>query len=1079
MLDGVLHRGEATWSDDQLLVLDRNGYLEECYFTFSYSPIREDSGNVGGVFCAVTETTERVLNERRLQTLRMLGEQTTHARRTEDACDLAVSTLGGNAHDVPFALLYLLDKDGTSAQLCATSSMMRGAKASPQTVQLGSKEDVWNFQRVFQTIRSQVAENLDKQFGHLPGGPWTDGVVRRALVLPIRKAGVEEVTTAFLVAGISPRLTLNEDYSSFLELAVGQIAMTIANARAYEEERRRAEALAELDRAKTEFFSNVSHEFRTPLTLMLGPLEDLLAHAPDLPHSARTSLEAAHRNSLRLLKLVNTLLDFSRIEAGRVQALYEPINLSEFTSELASVFRSAIERAGLKLVINCEAFAEPVYVDRDMWEKIVLNLLSNAFKFTFQGEIEVFLRQAGDFVELGVRDTGTGIAAEELPNVFERFHRVKGVRGRTYEGSGIGLALVLELVKLHGGSVRVESVLNRGSMFLVSIPRGTAHLPSDRIGAARSQASTALPGQAYVEEAIRWICPGPEETNAVQNEPEAAACRPRILLADDNADMRDYVRRLLGQNYDVIAVGDGRAALKSASERKPDLVLADVMMPELDGFGLLRELRLNEDLRFVPVIMLSARAGEESRIEGLRAGVDDYLIKPFSARELLARVETQLELQRLRRKAETALHESQERLEIALRGQSFLAEVGALFGSSLEYEDTLDNVAQMAVRDLADLCIIDVVDEAGKASRLRVKSRDASLAPLCDLFMRIPLEQNPTYWFRMVVQNRRSVLMEHLSPEMIDSFSRDEADLQVIRAAGFKSALAVPLLRDGRLVAAIVLISCSTSRIYGFEDLALAEELARRAALSIDNARLFLEAKRAIKTREDILAIVSHDLKAPLNTIGLVSHVMRRPERMETDQIIDGGNKIQRAVDKMLMLISDLLDFSRIQSRTFSVETHPERLENIIPPVIEGMETLAQAKKQAIEYQIESNLPEVAADTRRVGQVISNLLSNAIKFTCEGGKIFVSARLRDSGVVVTVSDEGQGIPRENLSKVFDRFWQAEDSRHLGTGLGLSIAKGIVEAHGGTIWVESELDKGSAFSFTLPLATPDTKHIKCA
>jgi PAS domain S-box-containing protein len=411
--------------------------------------------------------------------------------------------------------------------------------------------------------------------------------------------------------------------------------------------------------------------------------------------------------------------------------------------------------------------------------------------------------------------------------------------------------------------------------------------------------------------------------------------------------------------------------------------------------------------------------------------------------------------------------------------QTFLAEVGRVLGASLEYEDTLDNVAQVVLRDLADLCIIDVIQESGLAARLRVMSRSPSLASVCDLFMRVPLEKNRPYWFQMVVQNKRPILMEHLSPEMVESFSQNESDLRTIRAAGFQSALAVPLLKDGRLVAAIVLISCSSSRIYGPADLALAEGLARRAALSIDNARLFFEAQRAIKTREDILAIVSHDLKNPLNTIALVAHLMRRSERMETDQITDATNKIERAVNRMLQLISNLLDFSRIQSGIFSVEPYSERLENIILPAIDGMKTLAEAKQQTIEYRIASNLPEAAADRDRVGQVLANLLSNAIKFTRHGGKIMVSAGQQDNIILVTVSDEGPGIPHENLSKVFDRFWQATETRRTGSGLGLAIAKGIVEAHGGKIWVESESGRGSSFYFTLPLATSNTKRLKTA
>src|SRR5580658_2594130 len=399
----------------------------------------------------------------------------------------------------------------------------------------------------------------------------------------------------------------------------------ITEKKAHEREiARQREELAELDELKTQFFANISHEFRTPLTLMMGPLEDALAQSEGLSASHRERLELAHRNSLRLFKLVNTLLDFSRIEAGRIQASYEPIDLALLTAELASMFRSAIERAGMRLIIDCPALPEKVYVDRDMWEKIILNLLSNAFKFTFEGQIEVSLRRMDSLAEVTVRDTGTGIPADEIPRLFERFHRVRGARGRSYEGSGIGLALVQELVKLHGGSVRVESQVDRGSSFIVTIPFGKDHLPADRIGGARTLASTEVRGEAYVQEALRWLPGCQTVSDDVQVAPLASleqprpqsivnsAQRSRILLADDNVDMREYVRRLLLEQYEVVAVANGESALESARQIRPNLILADIMMPRLDGFGLLRALRADPELNSVPVILLSARAGEES-----------------------------------------------------------------------------------------------------------------------------------------------------------------------------------------------------------------------------------------------------------------------------------------------------------------------------------------------------------------------------------------------------------------------------------------------------------------------------------
>jgi signal transduction histidine kinase len=324
------------------------------------------------------------------------------------------------------------------------------------------------------------------------------------VVAPLRSSKGND-PFGLLVGGVGSRLQFDEQYKSFYELAANAIATAIVKARAYEDECKRAEALAEIDRVKTAFFSNVSHEFRTPLTLMLGPLEELKHELSRAPEFQWGRPDLIQRNGLRLLRLVNTLLDFSRIKAGRIQAAYEPVDLSTFTAELASVFRAAVEKAGLRLDIDCPPMSEPAYVDREMWEKIVLNLVSNAFKFTFEGAIEVKLREAGAQFELIVRDTGAGIPAEELPRIFERFHRVPGVPGRTHEGSGIGLALVQELVRRHGGTVAAESAHGKGATIRVAVPRGTSHLTPAQVRSAGTRTPSAIGAQPYLEEALRWL----------------------------------------------------------------------------------------------------------------------------------------------------------------------------------------------------------------------------------------------------------------------------------------------------------------------------------------------------------------------------------------------------------------------------------------------------------------------------------------------------------------------------------------------------------------------------------------------
>ena len=584
LLDGVVRTGEAFWAKDLLFVIERYGFDEETYFDVSYDPVRVESGAVGGVFCIVTETTERVVGERRMALLKDLASRNATARTAQVACEIAMETLAARPDDVTFAMAYLDDQ----LQACTPGAFEKHAASPPGLIK------------------------------ELP--IFTSTAVPRAWRL---------------VVGLNPRRPFDDPYRAFLDLVVDQLGTALTNARAYEEERQRAEALAELDRAKTAFFSNVSHEFRTPLTLLLSPVQDALA-APE-PSLAPEAIATIHRNGLRLLKLVNTLLDFARIEAGRADVHFEATDLSAYTRDLAGAFRSVIESAGLQFSVNCTPLDSPVYVDRSMWETIVFNLLSNALKFTLEGRIALSLAADADAVRLSITDSGIGIAPDQVAHVFERFHRVRGPRARTQEGTGIGLALVQELVRLHGGTITVESQRDRGTTFTVAIPRASslAHQAIE----PRSLAAPSVSADAYVSEALGWL--GKADAGVLHPEP-ATQPRARVLLADDHSDMRQYVGRLLGERWHVDIVADGAAALAAARERRPDVVVADVMMPVMDGFELLAALRADPVTREVPVVLLSARAGEEARLEGVQAGADDYVVKPFSARDLVARVDSQI-----------------------------------------------------------------------------------------------------------------------------------------------------------------------------------------------------------------------------------------------------------------------------------------------------------------------------------------------------------------------------------------------------------------------------------------------------
>ena len=489
MLEGVRETGQATWTQDVAFFFERKLPREEVYVRFTYGPLlAEDGRTVDGIFTPCTETTEQVVGARRLETLRRLGVR-NGAGDVRAACAQVAAVLADNPHDVPFAAIYVADETGQRAVLAGSSGVTEQHGLPAAVCLAHGNVGPWPLAQVLRSGQAAEIDDLGKMPVPLPGGPWPEPATR-AMVLPIPAPAQPEVELAtgtsglggLLVLGISPRRPWDAGYQTFADLVVGHIGATLADAKVHQEARRRAEALAAIDRAKTTFFSNISHEFRTPLTLMLGPTEDALV-APDQALRGE-DLQTVYRNERRLLKLVNALLEFSRIEAGRVQARFQPTNLASLTIDLASVFRAAVERAGLRLVIDCPPLAQPVYVDRDMWEKIVLNLLSNALKFTFVGEIAVVMRRVpGDDsrVSLSVRDSGNGIAPEQLPHVFERFRRFEAVRARTQEGSGIGLALTQELVRLHGGQIEVQSALGVGTTFSVTIPFGRLHLAPDQV----------------------------------------------------------------------------------------------------------------------------------------------------------------------------------------------------------------------------------------------------------------------------------------------------------------------------------------------------------------------------------------------------------------------------------------------------------------------------------------------------------------------------------------------------------------------------------------------------------------------
>jgi signal transduction histidine kinase len=863
-IDKVLTKGEATWDERLMLFLERSGYPEETYHTFSYSPLPDDDGQVRGLFCVVTEETERVIDERRLAILNELGTHLASSKNEEEVFRASERALATDTRDLPFTAVYLFEPENSARLVSVTGANKRDVAALTTLAGLAAS---WALAADYNWDTPQVVQS--PAFVNWPAGPW-DKSSTRIFVVPIRQQG-QPRAAGVLIGGANPYRRIDDKYRSFVNLYVGQVTAGLANARAYEEERKRAEALAEIDRAKTAFFSNVSHEFRTPLTLILGPTEDALRGTDGALRGE--DLRTVYRNEVRLLRLVNALLDFSRIEAGRMQAFFEPVDLSELTGDLAGVFRSTIERGGLRLVVDCPPLAAPVFVDRQMWEKIVLNLLSNAFKFTFEGEIRVRLAPEGDRVMLQVSDTGVGIPVDQQSRIFERFHRIPGVRARTHEGSGIGLALVNDLVRLHGGAIAVASEPGGGTTFSVVLQNGDSHLPADRVGVARSVVATATDALAYAAEADRWL-PSPKRTQTVPSERQAETGREqphaadiRILVVDDNADMREYLTRLLNERWTVETADHGMAALEVIRAHRPTLVLTDVMMPVLDGFGLLREIRRDPSTRSIPVIMLSARAGEESRIEGFEAGADDYLVKPFSARELMARVATRLDLHRLGQRLD------RERAALADLFRQTPLPVAVLRGTSLVFEIANDAYLEM------------------------IGHRDILGRPLIEA---IP-EFEGQGFDEMLMRVMRSG---------VASTGR-EALLKIVRQGRLEETywtfIYAPLVGDdGTCDSVVAICSDVTDQVHArhkLEALAAAAESANRA-------------------KDEFLAMLGHELRnplAPIMTAVQLIHLKGAPE-IEKERTI-----IERQTKYLVRLVDDLLDVSRIARG--KIELKKERLD--------------------------------------------------------------------------------------------------------------------------------------------------------
>ncbi|GAA5985317.1 hypothetical protein JCM10908_002618 [Rhodotorula pacifica] len=973
---------------------------------------------------------------------------------------------------------------------------------------------VWPLVEALESRKPVLMNDLGRRVEGFTTRGWPNAV-ERGVVMPVLVEGAE-LPRAILIVGLNPLRPFNSPYSVFLNSITRSLSSSLLGVAAYQEQARKARDLAAENDARTAFFASVSHELRTPLTLLLGPLEDVLTSSEmGISKADRDRLEIVRRAGQRLHCMVNTLLDISRLECGKMKCAFRPMQIGSRVHALAELFRLAIERSHIAFTVDLEddqwADQQSFYVADEMLELMVNNLLGNALKYTASGAIQVRVTYDPSNAYIAVEDTGVGIAEENLEVIFERFHRVEGT-ARSFEGSGIGLNLVLGLIEACGGDITVKSSLGHGSIFTLRFPRGSQHVPSDMLDEEPFESLGPLPRSArslaVISDAEAWrFDSAPTEPASLADGssmvPESSASstgqtllsehldtslfalgrtKTVCLVIDDNAEMRAWIGSSLAKNWTVIEAANGKVALDYALSHPVSIIVTDLAMPIMNGRELLRAIRQNPGTQAIPVIFLSAQATSDARIEALQLGADDFMLKPFRADELLARVKLHLQISEIRKELERRVQDR----------------TVALLESERQYKELADRY-----RTLSQVSPVGIF-------QTEPSGRFAFANPrFYEISGHLETSQRETWR-----QNVRTEYAEKVGRFWDDAMSRWQPDRDVVTTElRFKNGNWVQL----------ELRAFEKGYIGSITDISHQKEVEALQLQEVETRAQNAEETR--RSTDAFLDMASHELRNPLSGMwqnaevvsaslkslskwldrsikkGMFDSSVVDEMRQELIENIEGVESIRVCADHQKRIADDIINVSKLNMGLLSIELAPFNFEGVLREVVKSFEATARDRHIALSLTRNASLDRlgigvVVADAGRIRQLAYNFISNALKYGVRpsGGVVTVildandaalppsptSRRIADpdlsfsppTGYVwcsVSVEDSGRGLSAEQLDKLFARFSQANPrtDQYGGSGLGLYISRKLMELHRGFIDVESTLGKGSRFTFVFP------------